>query len=207
MRLSQLVLGADLCARAFDLKQEAFRKQAAIATRQAVAFVADEAGERTLIPKRINIQDSNAPRYLSQRKPIRTLVNESRNEGLVVVDRHWTPARTPAMLRMAGDSLKRRGLKIPRDSWIKSAGGRFAGRRKSSNGVNREGNYAFLRFSRHPHLAAWAANPARGRQELRHAIRISPDIGQRLITQPTVDRNRERIAAFFFNATEQVFPR
>lgn len=198
---SMLVRGAEDVQRAFDLKAIAARKAAALATREAVELIREEVDKRTLLPKRLSIQDTNAPRYLSQRKPIQTYVNEQRNEGLVVLGRHWTPARTPAMLSLGGKELERSGLKIPRDTYIKGAHGYFQGRTKATNALGKSTGparaYIFMRFSKFPDLASWADRQDKGMQRYKHAIRITPEIGQQLITSPAVERNRARVLSFY----------
>ncbi len=209
MKLRFTVSGIEDCLNALSNKAARVDTGLGSATRQATALIVDQVSRRILIPKRINVQDAmgrNYARFLSQRKPVSSFVDTAKKEGLVVVGEHYTNVRTSGLIRQwtshggQATDLLRTGLRIPRNSFIKGANGKFQGRSKSNNRENSQAGLQTMSFQKWPKLLQWAQQRGRGYQVMRHAIKLTPEVGQALITQPAVARNRERIHQFYRDA-------
>jgi hypothetical protein len=62
-----------------------------------------------------------------------------------------------------------------------------------------------MSFDKHPKLLQWAQQRNKGYQFMRHSIKLTPEVGQRLITAPALNRNEDTIRQMFFEAVTRAF--
>ena len=197
------VVGAERTAASLTRKRNAVNSGLKSATILATDLVRQGAERRILMPRRLNAQDSSAPRNLSGRRPLYVRLDSDGMAGYVGVRTHWTPARTAGAFHVFSKlgkegGLVRNGLWINPQNYVKGADGKFAGHNRGKY-ENRDG-LKFIRFSRHPNLLPWALKANKGRQLFRHAVRMTKDALEILVALPALLRNKSAIKDLYAKA-------
>jgi len=209
IRLKFKVQGVEQITRRIDRTQKAISRELKSATRDNTELVKDAAKAKTIVARSINVQDGSRYQRLSGRTPIRTRFENQGKTGFVRVAGHTTKVRTRSLqavyriLGRGGDLVRKKGLYIDPDSWIKGADGRFRGRRRSNYTAATDKNLVLMRFSRHPDLQIWANRPDKGQQILRHSIRIRRDAITALTTKPALLNSATQIRRRYREAVDK----
>lgn len=208
------------------------------ATIKAVQIVAEAAEARIIIPSQRSGQDDpripGAYRYRYQyhpRSPVARRADTVEAVGFVLLDAHWTSARTPGIRRVFARLGLARELQRPalwlqarRPSWVQVDKSQMTEAqlkrwRRSINSKEMKARYLagqvrqphkqtdrLLGFTGAPRLLRWARRPDRGEQARRHALRLSnPEARRMLILQPAVDRNLQNILEMYHRAAAAGF--
>lgn len=165
--------GVDAFVRGLERKARAVRADVSKTSREAADMVVSSAEKRSHPRRRVTQQD--APRALSPRRALIRAVKSG--EGYrVSMGGQWGHARDPVVQKVMtqeghGRKLQRRHL------WVES----------------RPNVFHKLLFSRNPGLKAWAERADKGRQIMRHAVRLPADVRMRLTLGPAQAENEEAI--------------
>lgn len=209
IRLSMKVQGVDRLIKRIDRIEKGVNRELKTATRENTELVKEAAKKRTIVAKTINVQDGRRYQRLSGRTPIRTRYEEDGLAGFVRVAGHTTRVRTGALPRVyqilgrGGDLLRKKGLYIDPDSWLKGPNGKFIGRSKQRYTDATNKNLTLFRFNRHPDLLAWANRPDKGQQILRHSVRIRREAITALTTTPALLSNAAQIRKRYAQAVDR----
>lgn len=202
------IQGAKTVANHMQRRGAAVHDELKGATRDGVGLVRASALDRVVPARSINIQDGRRYRRLSGRKPVRALFESDGLTGYVRVGQHQTVVRSAAMenvyqnkIGRGGDLVRKKGLYIDPDSWIKGPGGRFVGRKKMRYNESTDKGLVLFRFKNHPDLEAWANRRDRGTQILRHSIRLRKEAIAILTTKPALRVNLKTIHSLYNAAT------
>lgn len=165
-------------------KERAMQREADGALGEAATELERDIKSRVFPARHVSRQDApgGVAISLTGRSPVRTKVERARRTAIVSVQRHWTPARTPAIKATVGPrQLQRTGLYIaPR--------------------------FEFVRFSQDPGLAAWARRPDKGMQVNRHVVRLSkPEQIRLLQITPGAREAFPKISRIWLRVTRRAF--
>lgn len=213
------VIGIESFVIAMQRKAARTKREVAEATRTGVQVMAAAAEERVIIPTQRSGQDDKsirgAYRYrpMARRTPVRRRVDSATAVGYVLLGGHWTSARTPGIEHVYRDlgltsQLFRDELYIRRRLF--QGGGWKRGTPKGPRlvrGLLRGDTQNVsllenrLKIGDLPWLRKWAGDDDKGRQEQRHAVRLTdPEARRLLILQPALDENLEDIIEIYHAA-------
>lgn len=200
--LNMTVTGAEQAAQGFRRKATGIHTGLVQATRQGVDLVRKSAQDRMVPARTINVQDGNY-RRLSGQKRVSARYEDGGMAGFVKVGGHTTKVRTRALQSVYGrigrtqDLLRKKGLYIDPQSYIKGADGKFQGRRRNRYNQSTNVNLVLFRFSRHAELEDWANRADKGLQIMRHSVRIHRAALNILTTAPALRVNRPTIMTLY----------
>lgn len=180
--------GARRLQRKLKAKQRAMEREAAGALGEAASELESDIKSRVFPAKRVSQQDAPAGRAisLSGRSPVQTKIQRAQRTATVKVQRHWTPARTPAIRAIVGPrGLERRGLYVQDLTTF---------------------TFRFVSFREEPNLLRWARRPDKGRQYLRHVVRLrKPEWIRQIAVSPGAREAFPKITRIWLRITRRTF--
>lgn len=220
MKSSIQIMGIRDTLRALERIEKGTQDGMADVVERATLVVARSAKRRLRIPRQVSAQDSQSakpgqPQQLNRRGSayVKSRVDRDLLEGVVYVVPHWTRARSDGDRGKLDADLQRyvKGSELRRSTlWVFPQGSpTTAHHRQTGDGAPRTPSGANrprrLRIHKYQRLAAWAAQPEKGLQYLRNAVRLrSAEARRDLILQPGADEAQPQVTRLFRGALESL---